>query len=52
VVSDTGTGRFLCDCGKWITLKKDGTFRKHWSSNPEWPGSRFYKLCPKSDVRP
>lgn len=45
-------GSALCDCGKWITLTKEGKFRSHTTFVREWPGSPFCKHCEKSGAKP
>lgn len=33
------------ECGKTITVRKDGSLRHHRSDKPEWPGSPFKRVC-------
>lgn len=44
--------RYLCRCGKFILLKKDGTFRDHCGYELLGPGSRFHARCEGAGEKP
>lgn len=37
--------KYLCNCGKFILLKKDGTFRYHTNGIKPWAGAPFSDRC-------
>lgn len=45
-------GKYLCDCGKFILLKKDGTFRSHTSNTKAFPGAPYNEHCKGSGTKP
>lgn len=44
--------KYLCDCGKFIMLKQDGTFRYHTNGVKPFPGAPFTDRCPESGRKP
>lgn len=44
--------RYLCICGKYITLTKAGVFRHHRGNEKEYPGSPWRKVCVGVGMKP
>ncbi len=44
--------RYLCDCGKWITLTKDGVYRYHLGNERATPWNKQLKVCDQVGLKP
>ena len=45
--------KYLCgECGKFITLNKNGTFRYHLTGVKEYPGHPFSPMCKGTHQKP